>query len=66
MPRVALLQVLRQKIAANRRLVWGMCCYLVLIVAAVWMLDGFFRAVVLFFFAILVIKTIVHAADEQD
>jgi hypothetical protein len=67
MPRIALLPLLREKIkAANRRLIAAMSCYLVLIAAAVWMLDGFLRAMVLFIFAILIVKTLVHAADEPD
>jgi hypothetical protein len=67
MPRIALLPVLREKIkTANHRLVVAMCCYLVLIVAAVLMLDGFLRAMVLFIFAILIVKTFVHAADEPE
>ncbi len=67
MPRIALLPLLREKIkAANQRLIIAMCCYLVLIAAAVWSLDGFLRAMVLFIFAILIVKTFVHANDTEN
>ncbi len=66
MLRTALWSLLREKMAANSRLVVAMCCYFVLILAAVLMLDGFLRNMVLFIFAILVVKTIVHAADEPE
>jgi hypothetical protein len=63
----ALLPLLREKIkSANHRLIVAMGCYIVLIVAAVLMLEGFLRAMVLFIFAILIVKTFVHAADEPD
>lgn len=42
-----------------------MFCYLVLILVAVFMLQGFLRNIVLFFFAILIVKTIVHSRDEM-
>jgi hypothetical protein len=61
----ALLPVLREKIkTANHRLIVAMCCYLVLILTAVLMLDGFLRAVVLFTAAIFIVKTFAHAADD--
>jgi hypothetical protein len=47
------------------KLLIAMGCYLVLILAALFTLEGFLRAAVLFFFAILVVKTIVHAEDER-
>jgi hypothetical protein len=50
---------------ASPKLLIAMGCYLILILAALFALQGFFRAAVLFFYAILVIKTIIHAADEQ-
>ena len=57
---------LREKIrAANPRLLIAMSCYLVLILVALFMLEGFLRNVVLFFFAILIIKTIAHSRDEE-
>lgn len=49
----------------NLRLVAAMASYAVLAAIAILALDGFLRAVVLFFFAILAVKTIVHSKDEE-
>jgi cytochrome c-type biogenesis protein CcmE len=66
MPHKAWTLLLREKIkAANPRLLIAMFCYLVLILVAVFMLQGFLRNIVLFFFAILIVKTIVHSRDEM-
>jgi len=57
---------LRERLrTANRRLLAALLCYLVLILAAVFLLDGFLRFMVLFLFAILVVKTIAHAEDSD-
>jgi hypothetical protein len=49
----------------NSRLATALACYAVLAVIAIFALDGFFRSVVLFFFAILAVKSIAHAKDEE-
>ena len=49
----------------NMRLMAAMGSYVVLAVVAIFALDGFLRSVVLFFFAILAVKTIVHSKDEE-
>jgi cytochrome c-type biogenesis protein CcmE len=49
----------------NLRLAVTMACYAVLAVIAILALDGFLRSVVLFFFAILAVKTIAHSKDEE-
>jgi hypothetical protein len=65
-------QLLREKIkAANRRLLAALACYCVLILIALYTLlpvrssqEAFLLGVVLFIFAILIVKTLVHAADD--
>ncbi len=47
------------------RFVAAMASYAVLAIIAIFALDGFLRSVVLFFFAILAVKTIVHSKDEE-
>ena len=49
----------------NHRLLAAMACYLALALISVFTLTGFFRTVVLFYFAILAIKTIAHSNDEK-
>jgi len=49
----------------NLRLAVAMACYAVLAAIAILALDGFLRSVVLFFFAILAVKTIAHSKDEE-
>jgi hypothetical protein len=58
---------------ANRRLIAAMACYLVLILVALYALlpvrdsnDGFILGFVLFVFAILIVKTLVHAAEDDE
>ena len=50
---------------ARKRLLTAMFCYLILALAAVFVLEGFLRAAVLFFIAILAVKTLVHADEEM-
>lgn len=50
---------------ANTRLVAAMACYAILALIALFALDGFLRSVVLFFFAILAVKTMVHSKDDE-
>ena len=72
MVRKALLSKLRDKIsAANRRLIIAMVCYCILAIIALFALlpvrsshEGFLLGLVLFIFALLAIKTLVHAQDE--
>jgi hypothetical protein len=47
------------------RLLLALSCYLVLALTAVFALDGFLRAAVLFFIAILAVKTLRHAGDAE-
>ena len=49
----------------NRKLLVAMACYLALALIAAFTLDGFLRAAVLFYFAILAVKIIVHSDDEK-
>jgi chromate transport protein ChrA len=49
----------------DSRLLIAMSCYFVLALAAVFLLEGFLRTMVLLLLAILVVKTIVHARDEK-
>ncbi len=49
----------------NPRLTAAMACYTVLAVIAFFALDGFLRSAVLFFFAILAVKTLAHSKDEE-
>ena len=49
----------------NKRLAAAMGSYAVLALIALFALDGFLRSLVLFFFAILAVKTFVHAKDEE-
>ncbi len=59
------LPLLQEKFrTANRRLLVAMACYCVLIGIAAFALDGFLRTAVLFYFAILVIKTLAHSDEE--
>jgi hypothetical protein len=65
--------LLRAKMATiNSRLLIAMACYCILIFIALFALlpvrssdEGFILGVVLFVFAILIIKTLVHAEDEK-
>ena len=57
---------------ANRRLLTALACYLALILIALYVLlpartsnDRFVLWFVLCFFAILIIKSIIHAAQDQ-
>ena len=52
--------------SSGRRLVPALSAYLVLALVAVFTLDGFFRTALLFFFALLAIKTIHHSADVDS
>lgn len=56
----------------NRRLIAAMICYGVLIMAALYLLlpvrssnDAFLLGVLLLFFALLIIKTLVHSQDPD-
>ncbi len=49
----------------NHRLAFAMGAYAILALIAIFALDGFLRSVVLFFFAILAVKTIAHSKDEE-
>jgi hypothetical protein len=49
----------------NLRLAAAMAAYAILALIAIAALDGYLRGVVLFFFAILAVKTIVHSKDED-
>ncbi|HYK90487.1 MAG TPA: hypothetical protein VE398_17055 [Acidobacteriota bacterium] len=49
----------------NPRLAAAMASYAILALIAVLALDGFLRSVVLFFFAILAVKTIAHSKDDE-
>ncbi len=42
-----------------------MACYAVLALVGFLALDGFIRSALLFFLAILAVKTIVHSRDEE-
>jgi hypothetical protein len=67
------MQSFRWKLAAaNRRLLTAMACYCILIVIALYALlpvrssnEGFILGVVLLVFAVLIVKTLAHAADED-
>ena len=50
---------------ANPRLVAALSGYFVLAAIAAIVLDGFTRTLLLFFFALLAIKTIRHSKDED-
>lgn len=57
---------------ANRRLVVGMACYLILILIALYGLlpartsnDRFVLGLVLLVIALFIVKTIVHAGDDK-
>jgi hypothetical protein len=59
--------------AANRRLIVALACYGVLVGVALFALlpvqssdEGFILALVLGVFAVLIIKTIAHAHDEES
>jgi hypothetical protein len=68
-----MLSLLREKVKrANRRLLVAMACYLILILIALNVLlpvrssqEGFLLGLVLFLFAILIVKTIAHAGDDK-
>ena len=68
-----LMALLRERVkTVNRRLLAAMACYLVLILVALYALlpiqssqEGFLLGTVLFIFAILIIKTLVHAEDNM-
>jgi len=68
----ALLSTLRGKIsAAKRRLILAMVCYCILALIALFVLspvrnsqERFLLGLVLFVFAFLAIKTLIHARDE--
>lgn len=47
------------------RLAAALASYAVLALIAIFALEGFLRSVVLFFFAILAVKTIAHSKDEE-
>jgi hypothetical protein len=49
----------------NLRLALALASYAVLALIAVFALEGFLRSVVLFFFAILAVKTLAHSKDEE-
>jgi fatty acid desaturase len=65
---------LKEKVKrADRRLVIGMCCYAALIAAGLYLLlparnadEWFLLLVFLLVFALLIIKTMVHASDDRD
>jgi ABC-type uncharacterized transport system permease subunit len=64
---------LQSFLRANRRLLVAFACYLVLILIALHALlpvrtsnDRFVLGFVLCFFAILIVKTIAHAAQDED
>ena len=68
----ALRSTLRGKIsAAKRRLILAMACYCILALIALFVLspvrnsqEGFLLGLVLFVFAFLALKTLIHAQDE--
>jgi hypothetical protein len=68
-----LLVLLREKMRnVNRRLLAAMACYFVLILVALYTLlpvrssqEGFLLGTVLFIFAILIVKTLVHSEDDR-
>jgi hypothetical protein len=49
----------------NLRLAAAMAAYAVLALIALIALDGFLRGIVLFLFALLAVKTIVHSKDDE-
>ncbi len=49
----------------NSRLAVAMASYAVLALVAIFALDGFLRSAVLFFFAILAVKTFIHSKDDE-
>jgi len=56
----------------NRRLLAGMICYGVLILAALFVLlpvrnsnEAFLLVVFLLFFTLLIVRTIIHSSDED-
>ncbi len=58
--------VLPEKLRGMNTRFWAaMASYAVLAIIAIFALDGFLRSVVLFFFAILAVKTIAHSKDEE-
>jgi len=48
----------------NRRMAAALLSYLVLGIIATFTLDGFLLWVVILFFALLAVKTVVHSRDE--
>jgi hypothetical protein len=53
-------------ILANKRLVGALVCYGALALIAVLALDGILRAAVLCLFAILTMKTLIHAHKDEE
>jgi len=57
----------------NRRLLTGLICYGVLIAIALYVLlpvrssnEGFILGAVLFFFAFLILRTLIHSGSDLD
>jgi hypothetical protein len=51
--------------AADHRLIFALCVYLILAISALVTLDGFLLAATLLFIVLFAIKTIAHADDEK-
>lgn len=51
---------------ANKRLLAALACYAVLALIGALALDGILRAAVLCFFAILTVKTLIHAQKDDE
>ena len=51
---------------AKRRLAVAMTCYAVLALIGAVALDGILRAAVLCLFAILAVKTVIHAINDDE
>jgi uncharacterized BrkB/YihY/UPF0761 family membrane protein len=73
MPEKPPMSFLREKLkTANRRLLAALACYAVLIAISLYVLlpartynDRFLLGIVLAVFAILIVKTLVHAQDDK-
>lgn len=51
---------------ANKRLAIAMACYAILALIGAVALDGILRTAVLCLFAILAVKTVIHAINDEE
>jgi hypothetical protein len=60
------LKLMKLPTLANKRLLGALVCYAILALIGALALDGILRAAVLCLFAILAVKTLIHAHKDEE